>query len=248
MTTHRPTSYRPRPRHRALGPLLLTGLLAGCGGACGGPAPGPAPADAPTGLVPAPPPGPSCRNTVAAASQGEPLPRLAVGDRAPDVPLLDTQGRPHQLSELLATGRPVLVATGSLTCPVYRKRAPALRRLAERYADRLHTVLVYTIEAHPQHDPSPYTGAPWPLRFSDRDLATTEAERLDRARQVRLGPHVRVATDPLSDAHGHDPLWCTWGSVPHGAWLIGPDGVVRAVHDWLDAKSMAGSVEALLAD
>ncbi len=165
---------------------------------------------------------------------------VAAGDAMTDFTLTDIDGREHTLSTLLAT-KPVLLLTGSRTCPEYRGNRPKADRLAGEFGDRLHVVAVHGPEAHPQSDPSPYKGRPKPDEYSDVDLATSFAERAANARAVGDAPGLTVLVEPLDN-----PVWCTVGTLPSAALLIAQDGTIAAAHDWFDPPSMVRSVQALV--
>lgn len=212
--------------------LLALGGCRGCGALA---APGLAPVEAARR---------TCAAEVARTANDEPAVRIARGERGVDVVLHDLEGEVVPLSSLLGD-RPVLLVTGSATCPVYQRHRDPLRKLAKHLDGHVDTVLVYTIEAHPRRDPSPYRGAPWEVKTSDRRQARTDDARRASAAEQDLGAAVRVLVDPLDDG---DPFWCTWGPAPNAAWLLRTDGRVEAVHTWFDPPSMLGSVEALLGD
>ena len=167
---------------------------------------------------------------------------VSKGDRMWDFTLRDLDGVEHTLSDMLQT-KPVLLVSGSYTCPVYRKNRPKVDRLAQKVGDRLHVVVLHGVEAHPLDDPSPYRGDDWskPEKFSHLGLASTYQERVANAEKVGRSPGVLVLVEPLDN-----PVWCTIGTAPNAAYLVRQDGTFEAVHDWFDAESMVGSVRALL--
>lgn len=188
----------------------------------------------------------ACVADVMADPRRDPEVQVAVGDRAVDVPLVALDGSRTSVSGLLGD-KPLLLVTGSWTCPVYQGRKKRMAKLAERFGDQIDTVLVYTTEAHPSpEDPSPYTGTPWPAKFSDRRQTTSTEERLAIARSLKAPSPVTVVVDPM-DEGAEDPFWCTYGPCPHCGFLVSPDGRVEVVHEWFDAATMRGSIEALLA-
>ncbi len=166
---------------------------------------------------------------------------LRAGEAAVDFTLPDLSGKDVHLATLLET-KPVVVFTGSYTCPVYRRNRKKIDELAQRMGDRVHVVVVYGPEAHPKTDNSPYRGDNWamPDKFSDVDLATSFEERVEHAKQVGRSPGVIEVVEPLDN-----PFWCTYGTAPNAAYLIGQDGQLHAVHDWFDAPTLVGSIEAL---
>ena len=47
----------------------------------------------------------------------------------------------------------------SYTCPVFRNKLPVINDVVATYGAQLTTIIVYTPEAHPYLDVSPYFGA-----------------------------------------------------------------------------------------
>lgn len=164
-------------------------------------------------------------------------------DRAIDFELRDVDGTPHRLSELLAT-RPVWLQTGSYTCPVYQNAvASGLNPLAARsnaagpYAEQIHFVHVYTVEAHPPAEYSPY-GSTREFEVSIFPQPLTYLARVENARAMRPlieeGILVVDALEPT--AAGSNPIWCTYATCPACSFLIGRDGVI---HEVLERTSMS---------
>ena len=78
------------------------------------------------------------------------------GERLGDHAVLDWDGEEQILSELFDDQKPTLLVTASLTCGRSRERQPWVEELAKKYRDDLNVAVVYTQEAHPTIDPSPY--------------------------------------------------------------------------------------------
>ncbi len=163
------------------------------------------------------------------------------GEAAFDFTLDDISGHPVHLADLLEQ-RPVLLVTGSYSCPIYRRNRKKIDRIASRYESELHVVLVHGPEAHPGNgDPSPYRGKPWPMKFSDRGLPQTHEQRIALAEEVGAHPSEILIVEPMDN-----PVWCSFGTVPNGAFLIAQDGTLAAVHAWFDNATMLDSIDALL--
>src|SRR5688572_11352759 len=79
------------------------------------------------------------------------------GDTVPDFKLYDLNGDSLVLSEALSNGKPVLLIGGSLTCPVFRARVPAINQVVSTYSSGIDVYVIYTLEAHPT-DTSVYFG------------------------------------------------------------------------------------------
>jgi len=163
------------------------------------------------------------------------------GDAAWDFTFPSLDGRQITLSKLLQT-KPVVVFTGSYSCPVYRKNRQKIDNLARRLGDKVHVVIVYGPEAHPKTDNSPYSGDDWskPDKYSHVDLARSNEERMRNARKVGSAPGVIEVVEPIDN-----PFWCTYGTAPNAGYLIKQDGTFYAVHDWFDPATMVESISAL---
>ena len=73
---------------------------------------------------------------------------LAPGQLLPDRTLVRQDGEQISLRNL-AAGRPVVLVTGSLTCPLSISALPVFTKLSRRYGDRVAFGFIYTREAHP---------------------------------------------------------------------------------------------------
>jgi len=72
----------------------------------------------------------------------------APGEMLPDRRLTSLDGTEVSLREL-AADRPLVLVTGSLTCPITAASLPRLKELEERFHDELAFAFVYVREAHP---------------------------------------------------------------------------------------------------
>jgi len=165
---------------------------------------------------------------------------LKRGDQAPDLTLRSPDGTSRTLSSLW-TPRPLLVISGSTTCPVFRRHIEAIKAIVRDYTGRADVLVIHGPQAHPAQDPSPYRGTPWPLKYSRVDLAHTWEERAKQGLEVETRAGLQVLVDDMDT-----PFGCTYGTVPNGAFLIRTDGVIEAGHDWFDPTTMRGSLDALL--
>ena len=158
----------------------------------------------------------------------------AVGDTVADFTLYTVAGAPVTLSSVLQGGMPVLLVSASYTCPVFRGKIAELNRIDSIYQGQLKVYVVYTLEAHPIVDPSPYSGTVWTTAQNQQAgvlfrQPTTYGERkalIDSMTQAAyLRPEVLV-DGPCN------PWWQHFGPAPNNATLIQPDGRVFAKHDW----------------
>jgi len=170
-----------------------------------------------------------------------------------DFTLSDVDGAPWTLS-LALRASPVILITGSYTCPIYRDRAmPGIEALAQEYQGRVQLVHLYTVEAHPQDpEPSAYRGEPWPLKYSDVSDPKTYAERVENARalvaaQPAVTAHDQILLiDDLSPRSRNNPFWCSWATCANCGFLVDQQGQLALVQDWFEVEQMRASVAALL--
>lgn len=82
---------------------------------------------------------------------------LRPGQAFPDFELLTPDGHLIRAKDFVSQ-RPLLIVTGSLSCPMTASSLPVLRRLYDKYRDDVAFVLLYTREAHPgEYYPQPHT-------------------------------------------------------------------------------------------
>lgn len=138
-----------------------------------------------------------------APGPGDPVPAF-------DLPTLDGgRFRSDDLGSM-----PVLLVTGSRTCPVTESAGPVLRRLHADFGGRVRFVLVNTREAHP----GDVFGQP-----------RTFEEKRDHATELRRHHDIgfEVAVDDL-DGRLHRALT----PKPNSAYLLDPHGIIRYRAHW----------------
>ncbi len=115
---------------------------------------------------------------------------------------------------------------------------PALNQLAQKtfgggtYADLVHFVHVYTVEAHPKApDPSPYSGKVWEAAYSSKPNSKTYPGRVANAKDMEqlLQGNQRLLVDSLTPEPLDNPVWCTYGTCPNCSFLIKRDGKIHQV-------------------
>jgi hypothetical protein len=169
---------------------------------------------------------------------------LPSGAQAIDFTLRGVDGMEHTLSELLVT-KPVLIELGSYTCPVFQQRMGGANTLMQRYGDRVHFVIVYTIEAHPaEPDVSPYRGRIWTQEYSMYRQPMTYAARMAPAQATVTGGQLMLIDDLGPGAR--NPVWCTYGPAPNSAFLVGQDGTIEMSQLWFDPRTMEQAIQAVL--
>jgi hypothetical protein len=138
-----------------------------------------------------------------APGPGDPVPAF-------DLPTLD--GGRFRSDDL--GGLPVLLITGSRTCPITESAGPVLRRLHAEFGNQIRFVLVNTREAHPGD------------RFGQPQ---TIEEKWDHATELRRHHDIgfEVAVDDL-DGRLHRALT----PKPNSAYLLDDRGIIRYRAHW----------------
>ena len=172
------------------------------------------------------------------------------GDTVNDFTLYSFSGDTLNLRKELAKGKPVVLVSCSYTCPVYRNKLPQLNSIYSQYSDSVNIFLIYTIEAHPYPDISPYFGYvnpgqpnisagilfPLSRTYGQRK---TMVWRNDSA--LNIGPPVFI--------DGTCDQWLRYfGPAPNNAYLITKQGIVFAKHPWFNRlpDNLSADIDSLL--
>ncbi|GFE63877.1 deiodinase-like protein [Litoreibacter roseus] len=143
---------------------------------------------------------------------------LQAGDTFKDAELRALGGQTVHLSDYL-NDRPLVLETGSMTCPMYAQSVPPMMKLMEKYPQLDH-VLMYVREAHPGE-----------LQPQHR----TEAEKIDAAKKTkrRYGDERTILVDDVNgSAHRF------YGTMPNSIFVIAPDGTIVFRSIWNNADEM----------
>jgi hypothetical protein len=160
---------------------------------------------------------------------------LQVGDTAFDFKLYSLNGDSFVLSEKLGQGKPVLLVSGSYTCPVFRNKLDELNAIAAAYAGQLEVAIVYAVEAHPT-DISPYFG------YVNVNQAN-QNQGILYPQPGTYGERKAICSDLLQNETVSVPVyldgpcnvwWSVYGPAPNNAYLIDTTGIVFAKHGWFD--------------
>ena len=171
-----------------------------------------------------------------------------VGKPAPDNPVHTLTAGTTRLSRFWQE-KPALIMTGSLTCPVARGDISELEKLRERFGDRINVVMLYTIEAHPETDESPYRpGEEWQVDDNEEQgilcrQPTSLDERIALARRFNhmFQPKSTIVVDRMDNAG-----WKDMGRMPCMAVLVDEGGIVNTTQTWFDAEAMADYIQTIL--
>lgn len=171
------------------------------------------------------------------------------GSAAPVFTLKTIEGKTVNAVDLWKD-KPLVLMTGSYTCPVFRNKAAAYEELAKQYGDRVNFLLIYVIEAHPKGDPSPYRGAEWVTPANEEAgilLAQpkTMEQRIEYASTCAKNVHCSV---PMVIDSIDNPTWKAYGSAPNCAYLIGTDGKIVAQQGWFLRDGLNKAISQYLKD
>lgn len=146
---------------------------------------------------------------------------LQAGQTFVDFDLHRLDGAPVRLSDYLR-GKPLVLETGSMTCPMYAQSVPPMQDLIRKYPQLDH-VLLYVREAHP--------GERQPQHASLE--AKLEAARTSCSRYHEGNRPVLV--DALNGAAHR-----AYGTMPNSVFIIAPDGTILFRSLWNNAAEMDG--------
>jgi len=162
-----------------------------------------------------------------------------VGELAPDFTLQTPDGQSVTLSDLCAE-KPVVLEFGCITCPIYRGKIAYMQKLHQRYGDDMHFVVVYTVEAHPNDTPSPYSGKIWPHKKNEQEGVllshpTTYEERVVLAQRLvrEYGEERLIMIDGMDNA-----VWEEYGKRPNSAFVIAQGGEVELKQFWAEPREL----------
>lgn len=169
---------------------------------------------------------------------------IGVGTQVPDIDVYDLSGKAVRLSSLWAD-KPVLLVTGSLTCPPSRRTLPDTRAILDEYKKRLNVAVLYVIDAHPKGDLSPYSGEEWVTKTNIEEgilirQPRNQDERISRAVELQelLGLSAPIMVDDMDNIG-----WESIGNRPNSATLISKDGIVLEHQKWFDNENIRHVIE-----
>ncbi|OJW81308.1 MAG: hypothetical protein BGO69_04385 [Bacteroidetes bacterium 46-16] len=160
-----------------------------------------------------------------------------VGDTVPDITFYSRDNKAVCLSDLLKDTIPVLLVSGSYTCPNFRFRANDLNRMTEYYKGKINTYLIYTLEAHPNNAINPYMDSICVGPANERQgiLYPQHATYGDRKAMVdTMKAKMAIRPTVLIDGPGNR-WWKEFGPAPNIAYLIDTKRIVRAKNVSLNA-------------
>jgi len=117
------------------------------------------------------------------------------------------------------------------------------------FSDVVHIVHINVIEPHPQApDLSPYSGRVGESRYSTVEQPEIYQERAEIAEQLipLIENNQLLLVDDLTPSGLNNPVWCTYGTSPNSAFLIGQNGIIQVSQLWLDVVEMEAAIRTLL--
>ncbi|NJN15435.1 MAG: redoxin domain-containing protein [Oscillochloris sp.] len=147
---------------------------------------------------------------------------LAAGDHFQDARVYTLDGQPVHLSDYLRD-KPLVLETGSLTCPMYAQSLPGMQALIDQYPE-LDFVLLYVREAHPGE-----------RQHAHRD----QADKLSAAqRSATAYQEHRVTLVDDVDGAAHT----LYGAMPNSIYVIAPDGTILFRSIWNNPPEIAAAL------
>lgn len=174
-----------------------------------------------------------------------------VGDTVLPFKLYDLYGDSMEIETAFNKGKPVLLISGSYTCPIFRGKIADINAIAASYSSSIVMALVYVIEPHPDIDVSPYSGTVW--THSDN-----YTENILYRQPLTYGERKAIVSDMINNYTSIDiPIvidgpcndwWLTYGPAPNMAYLITTEGVVYTKHGWFNKapNNMSDDIDSLL--
>jgi hypothetical protein len=167
-----------------------------------------------------------------------------IGRQLTNISVYDLNGNKTHLATLWEE-KPVLLVTGSLSCPPTRRSVPGTARLLDAYKDRMNIAVIYVIDAHPDGEASPYKGQKSMPKQNIRDdilirQPQTQEERVARARELTelLGSTAPVLVDNMENT-----AWTSIGGRPNSATLIDKGGRVVAEEKWFNSEDIRRMID-----
>lgn len=149
---------------------------------------------------------------------------LGVGDKYVDCELTTLDGKVVHISDYL--DKPVVLETGSVTCPMYAQAVPPMQEYAAQYPD-MNFLVLYVREAHP----------------GDRTHAheTFDKKRYNAQRLQKTYGENRIVLIDSIDGQAHQ----SFGSLPNSIYVIDVDGTILFRSAWNNTDKIAAALAAI---
>ena len=173
-------------------------------------------------------------------AQGNPWTQVHVGDTMADFTLWDINGDSVTLSEMLNSGKRVLMVAGSYTCPIFRNHMPDLNAVAAQFGNQIECFAVYEVEAHPTGSAQPSSGnlnpsnPPYNQPNTYGERKSNLQDLLNGANGPPSGNYIPVPVSVPIYIDGPCNEWWQYYNGPNNAYLIDTNGVLFAYHNWFN--------------
>jgi len=173
-------------------------------------------------------------------AQGNPWTQVHVGDTMADFTLWDINGDSVTLSEMLNSGKRVLMVAGSYTCPIFRNHMPDLNAVAAQFGNQIECFAVYEVEAHPTGSAQPSSGnlnpsnPPYNQSNTYGERKSNLQDLLNGANGPPAGNYIPVPVSVPIYIDGPCNEWWQYYNGPNNAYLIDTNGVLFAYHNWFN--------------
>lgn len=144
---------------------------------------------------------------------------LMAGDQYQDAELFTLSGEKVRLSDYLKD-KPLVLETGSMTCPMYAQSVPPMQKLIAKYPELDH-LLLYVREAHP--------GERQPQHRS-------QSEKIVAAQRTQQRYHEDNRQIVVDGIHGEAHAF--YGSMPNSVFIIAPDGKILFRSIWNNTNQL----------
>ena len=173
-------------------------------------------------------------------AQGNPWTQVHVGDTMADFTLWDINGDSVTLSEMLNSGKRVLMVAGSYTCPIFRNHMPDLNAVTAQFGNQIECFAVYEVEAHPTGSAQPSSGnlnpsnPPYNQPNTYGERKSNLQDLLNGANGPPAGNYIPVPVSVPIYIDGPCNEWWQYYNGPNNAYLIDTNGVLFAYHNWFN--------------
>jgi hypothetical protein len=148
------------------------------------------------------------------------------GEKFIDFEVYDLKGNKVKLSDYLKS--PVVLETGSITCPMYVKGVNKMNKLSGKY-NKIKFLVLYVREAHPGKNTPEHNNQINKINQACRTNKLFNEER-------------EIIVDTI---HGNAHL--TYGAMPNMVYIINTDGIVLFRGDWNNTNKVEEILENLQA-
>jgi len=166
-----------------------------------------------------------------------PLIEPKAGHLAVDFNLENLDGKSISLKEL-SSEKPIVMISASASCPIYRNVMFQVENLRKKYSDKIKVLLIYTLEAHPAIDPSPYTengSGQWTLAVNvkERILVRQTSDYTARKQNaVAMAERYSLDSSSIFVDDINNSFWQNYGKFPNSLFLVDRSGKVYFSEAW----------------